>query len=229
MPTSSPAATELTEGCRVPVNMVGAEWPIAEVLSTRRDDTSGGSTLYYVHFVGYNKRLDEWVTTERIDFSRISLPKAKSTSGGGASSNNNASKSHHHHHHHHDSAGPLLSAGSNTLGSAAISRPSSPDLSALSAPATPESWPGGAPATNVASTPTTKENGLIAQKGSNRKRPLKIDEDSQDGPTSKQQTAGTTPTRPSGSGSLVAHNDSDIITRMKNIDMIELGKYRIRP
>lgn len=66
--------------------------------------------LYYVHFVGYNKRLDEWVTPERIDFSRISLPKAKSTSGGGGNSNNNASKSHQqqqqqqHHHHHHDSS-----------------------------------------------------------------------------------------------------------------------------
>lgn len=50
---------------------------------------------------------------------------------------------------------------------AAVSRPSSPDISA---PATPESWADRG-------TPTTKENGLIAQKG--RKRPMKIDEDSQ--------------------------------------------------
>lgn len=64
------------------------------------------------------------------------------------------------------------------MGSTAISRPSSPDLSALSAPATPESWPGGTPG-NTGNTPTTKENGLIAQKGSNRKRPIKMDEDSQ--------------------------------------------------
>lgn len=34
--------------------------------------------LYYVHYVGFNKRLDEWVPPERIDFTRIMLPKIKS-------------------------------------------------------------------------------------------------------------------------------------------------------
>lgn len=34
--------------------------------------------------------------------------------------------------------------------------------------------------------------------------------------------------KPRQTGSMVAHHD-DIVTRMKNIEMIELGKYRIRP
>ncbi|XP_003737585.1 histone acetyltransferase KAT5 [Galendromus occidentalis] len=213
MPTSSPPLTKLTEGCRVPVHMSGTEWPIAEVLSTRRED-SDNSMLYYVHYVGFNKRLDEWVPPERIDFTRITQPKLKT---------NNKQQ---------DAPGSI----------ATVSRPSSPDISA---PATPESWADRG-------TPTTKENGLIAQKG--RKRPMKMDEDSQsskdvppakcpriapfakdspangqakeDGPTPPQ---GAPLARPSGSGSLVAHNDSDIITRMKNIEMIELGKHRITP
>ena len=33
---------------------------------------------------------------------------------------------------------------------------------------------------------------------------------------------------PRQTGSMVAHHD-DIVTRMKNINMIELGKYRIIP
>ena len=29
---------------------------------------------YYVHYVDYNKRLDEWVTEERLDTRRITPP-----------------------------------------------------------------------------------------------------------------------------------------------------------
>ncbi|GLH16661.1 Histone acetyltransferase Tip60 [Gryllus bimaculatus] len=43
-------------------------------------------------------------------------------------------------------------------------------------------------------------------------------EDSQDGP----------PTCPRSTGSMVAHHD-DVVMRMKNVEMIELGRYRIRP
>ncbi|KAJ8936780.1 hypothetical protein NQ318_008996 [Aromia moschata] len=61
------------------------------------------------------------------------------------------------------------------------------------------------------------------QKRINRKRkgPPLENEDSQDGPTSL--TAG-----PRQSGSMVSHHD-DIVTRMKNIELIELGRHRIKP
>ncbi|CAL1540343.1 unnamed protein product [Lymnaea stagnalis] len=54
---------------------------------------------------------------------------------------------------------------------------------------------------------------------SNRKRklPENEDPDSQDVPTAPRQT-----------GSMVAHHD-DIITRMKNINLIEFGRWRIKP
>ena len=44
-------------------------------------------------------------------------------------------------------------------------------------------------------------------------------QDSQDVPDQK---------KPRQTGSMIAHHD-DIVTRMKNIDMIELGKHRIKP
>lgn len=61
------------------------------------------------------------------------------------------------------------------------------------------------------------------QKRINRKRkgPSIDNEDSQDGPVSNV-------TGPRQSGSMVSHHD-DIVTRMKNIDLIELGRHRIKP
>lgn len=37
-----------------------------------------------------------------------------------------------------------------------------------------------------------------------------------------------TPTGPRQSGSMVSHHD-DVVTRMKNVEMIELGRHRIKP
>lgn len=61
------------------------------------------------------------------------------------------------------------------------------------------------------------------QKRINRKRkgPSIESEDSQDGASQLSQG-------PRQSGSMVSHHD-DIVTRMKNVDMIELGKHRIKP
>ena len=38
------------------------------------------------------------------------------------------------------------------------------------------------------------------------------------------------PSAPRQTGSMSAHHDTlDIVTRMKNIELIEIGKYRIKP
>lgn len=61
------------------------------------------------------------------------------------------------------------------------------------------------------------------QKRINKKRkgPSMESEDSQDAPTPM-------PPGPRQSGSMVSHHD-DIVTRMKNIELIELGRHRIKP
>jgi histone acetyltransferase HTATIP len=47
---------------------------MAEVISMR---LMTGISQYYVHYVDYNKRLDEWVTEERLDTRRIEQPSSK--------------------------------------------------------------------------------------------------------------------------------------------------------
>lgn len=58
-----------------------------------------------------------------------------------------------------------------------------------------------------------------------RKGTFLENEDSQEAPPSTgQPTTGPRPT-----GSLVAHHHDDVVTRMKNIELIELGRHRIKP
>ena len=51
------------------------EWPMAEILSIRQ--LQNGCKQYYVHFLEYNKRLDEWVSEDRLNFSHVEPPKPK--------------------------------------------------------------------------------------------------------------------------------------------------------
>ena len=61
----SDGLTEVREGCRLPVRMKNTEdWPKAEVICIKQMKTG---VMYYVHYVDYNKRLDEWVTEDRLD------------------------------------------------------------------------------------------------------------------------------------------------------------------
>lgn len=45
---------------------------LAEILSIK---SKNGEQLYYIHYIDYNKRLDEWVTENRLDLQRIQFPK----------------------------------------------------------------------------------------------------------------------------------------------------------
>ncbi|XP_030331263.1 histone acetyltransferase KAT5 isoform X2 [Strigops habroptila] len=67
---------DVSEGCRLPVLRRNQdnedEWPLAEILSVK--DISGRK-LFYVHYIDFNKRLDEWVTQERLDLKRVQGPR----------------------------------------------------------------------------------------------------------------------------------------------------------
>ncbi|XP_076868064.1 histone acetyltransferase KAT5b isoform X3 [Brachyhypopomus gauderio] len=67
---------ELVEGCRLPVLRKNQEnedeWPLAEILSVKEVP---GKKLYYVHYIDFNKRLDEWVTPDRLDMKKLQFPK----------------------------------------------------------------------------------------------------------------------------------------------------------
>uniref|UniRef100_A0A671SB46 Histone acetyltransferase KAT5 n=1 Tax=Sinocyclocheilus anshuiensis TaxID=1608454 RepID=A0A671SB46_9TELE len=80
---------EIIEGCRLPVLRKNQEnedeWPLAEILSVKDPP---GRKLYYVHYIDFNKRLDEWVTPDRLDLKKLQFPKkeAKTPTKNGLSS-----------------------------------------------------------------------------------------------------------------------------------------------
>ena len=72
---TSATLNTLIEGCKLPVNRNvedKTEWTPAEILSIR--NTSVGIRQYYVHYVDFNKRLDEWVAHDRLDLSHVEFP-----------------------------------------------------------------------------------------------------------------------------------------------------------
>ncbi|KAI8054978.1 acyl-CoA N-acyltransferase [Gilbertella persicaria] len=53
-----------------------SEYRKAEIILARESTKQTGALEYYVHYVEFNKRLDEWVTFNRLDFSRgVEFPK----------------------------------------------------------------------------------------------------------------------------------------------------------
>ncbi|XP_074039443.1 histone acetyltransferase Tip60 isoform X2 [Leptinotarsa decemlineata] len=176
------SVSSLVEGCRLPVHMTGTnDWPLAEIISLK---DVNGSKCYYVHYVDFNKRLDEWVTEESLDTRKVHFPRKDV---GGTNTGVSTPKK-------------------VQMGTGSISRPSSP----------------------VNNIELVNGNAVLAaalQKRINRKRkgPTIENEDSQDVLGMMVPPAG-----PRQSGSMVSHHD-DLVTRMKNIELIELGKHRIKP
>jgi histone acetyltransferase HTATIP len=67
-------------GCKLPVVKGEGEeatWHQAEVLSVRMIDET---PQYYVHWELFNKRLDEWVTVDRMDLTKMKPPSPKKKS-----------------------------------------------------------------------------------------------------------------------------------------------------
>ncbi|XP_053187970.1 histone acetyltransferase KAT5 [Scomber japonicus] len=72
----SASSVEIVEGCRLPVLRKNQEhedeWPLAEILSVKEVSSR---KLFYVHYIDFNKRLDEWVTADRLDMKKLQFPK----------------------------------------------------------------------------------------------------------------------------------------------------------
>ncbi|KAL0829208.1 hypothetical protein ABMA28_004043 [Loxostege sticticalis] len=199
------SAASLVEGCRLPVRMQGGDdWPLAEIISIKE---SRGQRGYYVHYVDFNKRLDEWVGESWLDTRKVQFPRRDGAPTGGTTT---PKKTH------------IGSGGMPSEPRQLVSRPASPTL--------------------THDTSSLVNGGAVLaaalQKKMNRKRKANsLDiEVAEPIPAAESETGDTiasgaaTPTaRPRQSGSLVAHGHDDLVTRMKNIEMIELGRHRIRP
>uniref|UniRef100_A0A8C1HL61 Histone acetyltransferase KAT5 n=1 Tax=Cyprinus carpio carpio TaxID=630221 RepID=A0A8C1HL61_CYPCA len=245
------SSVEIIEGCRLPVLRKNQEnedeWPLAEVLSVR---DLPRTPLYYVHYIDFNKRLDEWVTPDRLDMKKLQFPKKEARTppknglpgSGPGSPERDVRKS-------LDLSVQSASAPSRgkTL-PAPKRRAESVSLATQASAATPvPSLPSSAEESQApvypalrdpsfSSTPREQHQPLAAlttngstrrlippQPGRKRKTCGGTDEDSQD-------SSDGIPSAPRMTGSLVSdRSHDDIVTRMKNIDCIELGRHRLKP
>ncbi|XP_028659052.1 histone acetyltransferase KAT5 isoform X1 [Erpetoichthys calabaricus] len=267
---------EIGEGCRLPVLRKNQEnedeWPLAEILSVKEVT---GRKLYYVHYIDFNKRLDEWVTPDRLDLKKLQFPKkeAKTPTKNGLPTSRPSSperdvenslevKQWHHlpqpdtkkRNRIEERKNLYLALQTATTPSRGKTVPSpkrkveAVSLATQVSPATPVPSLPASTETNQASVyPQMREttfppkcvaredpdqlatNGsarrlIPTQPGRKRKANcLGTDEDSQD-------SSDGIPSAPRMTGSLVSdRSHDDIITRMKNIDCIELGRHRLKP
>ncbi|XP_053608195.1 histone acetyltransferase Tip60 isoform X3 [Plodia interpunctella] len=253
------SATSLVEGCRLPVRMQGGDdWPLAEIISIKE---IRGQRGYYVHYVDFNKRLDEWVGESWLDTRKVQFPRRDGAPTGGTTTPKKT---------HIGSGGGLMphfindSVSNDTLKSSInshkatnVSHPTPPKIpeklhptNALNGSAQKSAHVGlpGEPRQLISrpASPTLAHetsslvNGgavlaAALQKKMNRKRKansLDIDPEvpSLEAAEGEAASGAATPTtRPRQSGSMLAHGHDDLVTRMKNIEMIELGRHRIRP
>ncbi|XP_042612986.1 histone acetyltransferase KAT5b isoform X2 [Cyprinus carpio] len=222
------SSVEIIEGCRLPVLRKNQEnedeWPLAEVLSVR---DLPRTPLYYVHYIDFNKRLDEWVTPDRLDMKKLQFPKkeARTPPKNGLPGSGPGSPE-------RDVVRRAESVSLATQASAATPVPSLPSSAEESqAPVYPALRDP-----SFSSTPREQHQPLAAlttngstrrlippQPGRKRKTCGGTDEDSQD-------SSDGIPSAPRMTGSLVSdRSHDDIVTRMKNIDCIELGRHRLKP
>merc|ERR1712223_180692 len=194
---------------------------MAETLSIRTID---GVNQYYVHFVDYNKRLDEWVNEDRLDTRKVEPPpltKDDKTTGLNT---------------------PIRRM--NSLATSTVpSRPSSPPTLGPASATFGENIVTG---TTVLAAALQKKNARKRRGGPgggsfSMSRDASLDEELPVPVTPMESdqliSVPSTPITPNvpqtprmtGSLAVPGHGTDDIITRMKNIELIELGRHRIKP
>ncbi|KAM6910844.1 histone acetyltransferase KAT5-like isoform 2-T2 [Lycodopsis pacificus] len=283
----SASSVEIVEGCRLPVLRKNQEhedeWPLAEILSVKEVSSR---KLYYVHYIDFNKRLDEWVTGDRLDMKKLQFPKkeAKTPTKNGLPGSRPSSPE-------RDVRKSLdLNAQSATAPSRGKTLPTpvqlestrsrnDGDLSKRKVEAVPlatqltpttavPSLPSSTEASQASVFPAVREpntfksredhepisslttNGtarrlIPSQPGRKRKancggtdEMIKVLQynNPQSGsvflppPEDSQDSSDGIPSAPRMTGSLVSdRSHDDIVTRMKNIECIELGRHRLKP
>jgi len=152
---------------------------------------------YYVHYCGYDRRLDEWVAVDRIDVvSGLQPPPAANGSG----------HHHHHHHHHAHGASSSSSASAAAAAAAAAAKPDGKQNGAVGGRKRKlEEGGGGAGAGGGGGAEeSTGELGALVGTGRGRGRVSKAE---------LSQAA--------------VEKEHEEITKVKNIQFIEMGKYEI--
>ncbi|CAK6953728.1 histone acetyltransferase KAT5 isoform X2 [Scomber scombrus] len=269
----SASSVEIVEGCRLPVLRKNQEhedeWPLAEILSVKEVSSR---KLFYVHYIDFNKRLDEWVTADRLDMKKLQFPKkeAKTPTKNGLPGSRPSSPE-------REVRKSLdLNVQSATAPSRGKTLPTpkrkvEPVPLATQVPPAPPvpSLPSSAEASQASVFPAVREtnntfksredheqlsslttNGTArrlvpSQPGRKRKancgatdemiKVLQYNKPQSASvflppPEDSQDSSDGIPSAPRMTGSLVSdRSHDDIVTRMKNIECIELGRHRLKP
>uniref|UniRef100_A0A3B5AJE0 Histone acetyltransferase KAT5 n=1 Tax=Stegastes partitus TaxID=144197 RepID=A0A3B5AJE0_9TELE len=214
-------SVEIVEGCRLPVLRKNQEhedeWPLAEILSVKEVSSR---KLYYVHYIDFNKRLDEWVTGDRLDMKKLQFPKkeAKTPTKNGLPGSRPSSPE-----REVVSLSYIAEHLSHTLKHCINMIRISMILLQLFKHLSTHYEPACYISLCLAANGTARRL-IPSQPGRKRKANCGgTDEDSQD-------SSDGIPTAPRMTGSLVSdRSHDDIVTRMKNIECIELGRHRLKP
>ncbi|KAF5401819.1 Histone acetyltransferase [Paragonimus heterotremus] len=187
------------EGCRLPVRLPDSDlFHTAEVLSTR---DVGLVTYYYVHYEDYNKRLDEWVTSNRLNFEKLEWPAKKLNRD-------------------HSNVVFTLTPATDVHNPPLESRGSTPDVE-LNAPLKSR--------TSSSSSLSQLKRKKLLDDTCEGPIHLSISNEPPDGvPVSLSGSSAYG--KPRQTGSMVSsHHEQDTITRIRNLEWIELGRYRMKP
>ncbi|CAG9583270.1 unnamed protein product [Danaus chrysippus] len=252
------SASSLVEGCRLPVRMQGGDdWPLAEIISIKE---VRGQRGYYVHYVDFNKRLDEWVGESWLDTRKVQFPRGDGTSTAGTTTpkkthigsgggvmpnfindtvcNENQKSVSNRENVNYQTPPKMPEKVQNSLNGSTQKPPTAtvPVGTFQGLPVEPRQLVSRPASPTLGNESSSLVNGgavlaAALQKKMNRKRKANsLDNDSEPAEDNEVVSGTATPTtRPRTSGSMVAHGHDDLVTRMKNIEMIELGKHRIRP
>uniref|UniRef100_A0A914UVH8 histone acetyltransferase n=1 Tax=Plectus sambesii TaxID=2011161 RepID=A0A914UVH8_9BILA len=226
----------LIDGCRLPVRMSGTDkyrksdtLDDAEILSIKADPY--GEQRFYVHYIDFNRRLDEWVPKESLRLDSVQLPTKSSKASKAASETACSSRA-----STPDKESSLqgLPSKKNRKRKAqtqlSTSEVVSADVSDVSNPPTP----AAAVVTNSTSisSVTNSTNTTNATNGSSTPNGTNGTNGNNATPTNVAAllaNLSTTPQLPRQTGSMSLHQGEDALTRIRNVEMVELGRFRMQP
>lgn len=180
---------KMSEGCRVPVFMdLQNTFVPAEIVSVREHQ---GVREFYIHYVNYNRRLDEWVKVDRMDLKELAPPSSSSSSS---------------------------TSCSNTVPQEIPITSQSRTIPPNSTASTASETPSGSTTTFFLSDDADSLNSDLTQSA----RLSSLTECLP--PTS----TAIPPTKARGNGNN-HHSGAHSVTKVKNIELIHLGRYFIKP
>ncbi|KER28261.1 hypothetical protein T265_04863 [Opisthorchis viverrini] len=192
------------EGCKLPVRLPDSDmYHTAEILCSKEVSST---VYYYVHYDDYNKRLDEWVTADRLNFEKLEWPAKRLT-------------------REHSSAAVF------TLGAPHDATPQHSTEPGCSSFEMPELNQPMKSRTSSASSLLQWKRRRMIDDSCEGPIHIPITNEPPDGvPISLSFTGGGTTGKPRQTGSMVSsHHEQDTITRIRNLEWIELGRYRMKP